>query len=57
MKSKNGKILDVTCNNSLSIPLITAKKIVLFIEVLKYCFSQSLECFQDPQPHFTLNLK
>ena len=36
MKSKYRKILDVGCNNTLTIPLITAKKIVpSFLEVLE----------------------
>ena len=59
MKSKNGKILDVGCNNTLAISLITAKNSAIARGLRRYecCFSQSLQCHPGFHLHFKPNLK
>ena len=56
MKPQNGKILDVGCNNTLTIPLITVSNsgITRGFRRYEFCFSQSLQCHPDPYLHFKL---
>ena len=50
MKSENGKNLDVGCNNILTIPLITANKIVRFLEVLEGLNAVLTKAYIAPRP-------
>ena len=59
MKSKNGKILEVRCNNTVTIPLITAKKIVPFLEVAEVfnaLLPKAYSAPRTPAPFLTHNL-
>ena len=57
VKSKNGKILDVGCNITVTIPLITLKKIALFLKVLEGLNAILAKAYTAPQtPSCILNL-
>ena len=49
MKSKNGKILDVGCNITVTIPPITAKKIMPFLEVLECLYAILAKAYSTSQ--------